>query len=124
MRSCANCRSERYCFTTHSVFLDSLEPCFFPEDHATCLTSSMILSITSSVLKVNRVCHPADTPAYDVVTRLVRALEYPELLPAKFKHFRHERQLFQFARFVQRCENFLLASNLHPVPGLEIQSAV
>jgi hypothetical protein len=72
---------------------------------------------------MNSTGEPPPACTIDRVARFVRSFVDSESLAAILKHLRHEWQSVQATIFVKGLQDFLLASNLHPIPGSKLHRA-
>jgi hypothetical protein len=74
-------------------------------------------TIAPKTFQMHHVFHLAHAPLFSGrrIARLIRTLEYPEGLSAKWQHLRHEREPIKFSSLIQRCEYFLLIPHLNEV---------
>src|SRR2546423_8137525 len=89
-----------------------LQPALVPEEQASGITVGMRFSVTPYIHQMNSIADAPHIPRQNVVAGLVRALEYPESLPAIGKHFRHERHVVKRPVGIQCCQDFFLAAHL------------
>ena len=64
---------------------------------------------------MNRTGHSSPSSLVHSVTRLVRAFENFERFTAVLEHLRHEWHAIKSALFVERPQDFFLASDLDPI---------
>ena len=73
---------------------------------------------------MNGIAHSPSGGLVDRVAGLVRTLVNPKRLSAILKHLRHERQVLELSVFVQRAQNFFLASYFYEIASSNTQMVV
>src|SRR5271168_3100399 len=87
---------------------DFLQPGLAPENQTRFLTTIMSGAGTADAFEGNDVISvEPERRARFVDAYRQSAPEHPKSLPAKFEHLRHERQVIQCSRCVQRLEDFV-----------------
>src|ERR1700756_5541307 len=71
---------------------------------------------------MNGVLHSPNAPPHYVLASLISTFENPKPSSAELKHLRHKGQILEAAVFVQCCKDFLLASDLSPLSGFQVES--
>jgi hypothetical protein len=75
----------------------------------------MRLAITSDSNQVDRVLHTPHSARTDGVAQLVCYFVDRQALSTELQHFRHEREVFEFAVLIQRRQDFLRAPDFNQI---------
>jgi len=66
-------------------------------------------AVAARTFQMNSITDTTGTRIIDSVTRFVCAFEYPQLLSAELKHFRHEWHAVQAPVLIEGTEDFFFA---------------